>query len=227
MSQIYLFCLVLGGGLAGLSVLGDALDFDAGDVDADVDAGLDADVDAGAELAEAAAAGDAAEAVEAVDAAGGSEGAAEADADAEKLFSIRGLVYALFGFGLAGTVLGWLGFGPAEPATLALAGAAGLGSGWVTTRLVGWLRRSESGEHPGESSFEGRAARVILPIDATSPGRVRVRRGSRTYDLRALPYGDRAGAEPAEWDEVVVVEMREGVAYVAPLEDGEDLRLTS
>lgn len=218
MSQIYLFCLVLGGGLAGLSVLGDVLDFDAGDVDADLDAGLDADLDAGTDLAEAA---------EVAETAGDVDGAGDVDTQAEKLFSLRGLVYALFGFGLAGVVLGWVGFGPAEPATLALAGLSGLGSGWVTTRIVGWLRRSESGEHPGESSFEGRAARVILPIDAASPGRVRVRRGSRTYDLRALPYGDRPGAEASGWDEVVVVEMREGVAYVVPLEDGEDLRLTS
>lgn len=222
MSQVYLFCLVLGGGLAALSVLGDALDLGADvDVDApDVDA-AGAGVDADADLVEAGMeAGDAA-----AEALSGAEGEAP-DADAEKVFSLRGLVYALFGFGLAGTALGGLGWSPAAPATLAFSALAGAGSGWVTTRLVNWLRRSETGSHPGESSFEGRPGRVVLPLAPGSPGRVKVRRGERSYELRALPYDP--GADGARgWEEVVVVEMREGTAYVSPVDDAEELELSS
>ena len=45
-------------------------------------------------------------------------------------------------------------------------------------------------------------------------------RGEKTYDLRALPHPS-ASTEPrpGEWDEVMVVEMREGVALVAPVDD--------
>lgn len=194
MSQVYLFCLVLGGGLAALSVLGDALDV-GGDVDLDA-----ADVDA----AEAEA----------------------PDADAEKAFSLRGLVYGVFGFGLTGTVLGWLGYPAAAPTTLAFSGVAGVGSGWVTARLVGWLRSTETGGHAGERSFEGRPGRVVLPLEPGSPGRVKVRRGERSFELRALPY-DRDADDSGGWEDVVVVEMREGIAYVSPVDGADDLRLTS
>jgi len=208
MAQAYLFCLVLGGGLAVLSILGDVLDLGADEVDAAVDPGGGADV-ADADL-------DAAEAT-----------AGDVDSDAEKIFSLRGLVYGLFGFGLTGTVLGWLGFPPAGGTTVGLSAGAGLMSGWLTARVVGWIRRSESGARQGEGSFEGRVGRVVLPVGRDSPGRVRVRRGTRTYDLRARAYeAPEAGEDTTEWDEVVVVEMRDGIAYVAPVEDGE-LRLSS
>lgn len=235
MAQVYLFCLVLGGGLAALSVLGDALDMgadvevdadavDAADVDglSEVDADAVADLEAGADAVDAGAegAGAAAEAV----AAGGD--AADADADAEKVFSLRGLIYALFGFGLAGTVFGWLGHPATAPTTLVFSGAAGAGSGWVTTKLVNWLRGTETGGRRGQGSFEGRPGRVVLPLAPGSPGRVKVRRGERQYELRALPYDPEADGADG-WDEVVVVEMRDGVAYVSPLEDVEDLRLSS
>lgn len=228
MAQVYLFCLVLGGGFAALSVVGDALDIggevdvDAADVaaaDADaLEAGLDI-VDA--EVVEAGAEG--AEAAQEVLA--GPEGEAP-DADAEKIFSLRGMIYALFGFGLAGTALGWIGYPPAAPATIVLAGGAGLGSGWVTTRMMNWLRRSESGGREGQTSFEGQPGRVVLPLEPGSPGRVKVRRGARSYRLRALPY-DSTADDASGWEDVVVVEMRDGVAYVSPVDESEGLELSS
>lgn len=234
MSQVYLFCLVLGGGFAALSVFGDILDVDAADLDADAVDAVDAGLDATAEMVDAGLDGagdlvgggaDVGEAAPDELAEAGAEGPG-ADADAGKVFSLRGLVYGLFGFGLAGTVLGWLGYPPAAPATLALSGGAGLGSGWLTARLVGWIRSSETGGHEGERSFEGRPGRVVLPVEPGSPGRVKVRRGPRSYRLRALPY-DPAAEDTSGWEDVVVVEMRDGVAYVSPVDDGEELRLSS
>lgn len=207
MAQAYFFCLVLGGGLAALSVLGDVLDV-----------GADA-ADAGPDLAGEGAA-DAAEG--ALDAGG----AGDADTAAEKVFSLRGLVFGLFGFGLTGTVLGWAGFPPGAASTVGLSAGAGAASGWLTSRLVGWLRRTESGSRRDQGGFEGRAGRVVLPLSGDSPGRVRVRRGTRTYDLRARPYAPGEGGDAGEWEDVVVVEMKDGIAYVAPVEDGE-LRLSS
>ncbi|MFP3949285.1 MAG: hypothetical protein ACLFWG_11205, partial [Longimicrobiales bacterium] len=57
------------------------------------------------------------------------------------------------------------------------------------------------------------------------PGRVRVLREGRTFDLRALPHG-RPDSDPAEWTDVIVVEVRNGFALVVPDTDG-DLELGS
>lgn len=197
MSQVYLFFLVLCGGLAVLSVAGDFLETDVGDldVDADFDADVDADVDADA--------------------------AADADTAAEKIFSIRGMLYGLFGFGLTGTLLTAFGASAAAPVTVGVSAVSGAAAGWLVTRLVGWLRGSGSGARAGDTSFVGRTGRVTLPLEAGGEtGRVRVHRGEKTYDLRALPHPSAsAEAGPGEWDEVMVMEMREGVALVAPVDD--------
>lgn len=220
MFQVYLFFLVLCGGLALLSVVGDFLDADVGDVDADVEVDADLDLD-----------GDAAGGVEVdgaadADASGSAEGGV--DADAEKIFSIRGALYSGFGFGLVGTMLTLLGSPAASLTTVALSAGAGLGAGWTVTRLLSWIRSSEAGAHAADRTFEGRTGRMTLPIGERSTGRVRVMRGTRTHDLRALPHPSAGGGSaPDEWEDVVVVEVRDGVALVAPIEGDEldDLRL--
>lgn len=199
MLQVYLFCLVLFGGLAALSIFGDFLETDAVDLDVDADAGADADLDVGADV--------------------------EGHTAAEKIFSIRGGLYTLFGFGLAGTLLTLAGAPAGAPLTVGLSAGTGLAAGWLATRLLNWLRSGEAGGHAGDETFEGRMGRVTLALGSNGPGRVRVRRGERTHELRALPHPSSPGSPaPSDWDAVVVVEMRDGVALVAPL-DGEDLQL--
>lgn len=205
MYQVYLFCLVLAGGLAVLSAFGDVLDVDAGgDVDlgsgVDLDGGvdLDADVDPGA----------------------------DSGFDWARVLSLRGLLYSVFGFGLAGTLQVWLlDASPASPVTLATAVVAGFGLGWLTDRLVGLIRRVSTPDRVGDVGFEGCVGRVLVPIRDGSPGRVRVMRDGRTFDVRALPHG-RPDSDPSEWTDVIVVEVREGFALVVPDEEG-DLELTS
>lgn len=205
MYQVYLFCLVLAGGLAVLSAFGDLFDVDAGgDVDLgsgiDLDGGvdLDADVDPGA----------------------------DSGFDWARVLSLRGLLYAVFGFGLAGTLQVWLlDASPASPVTLATSVVAGLGLGWLTDRLVGLIRGVSTPDRVGDVGFEGCVGRVLVPIRGENPGRVRVMRGGQTYDVRALPHG-RPESDPSEWTEVIVVEVREGFALVIPDEEG-DLELTS
>ncbi|MFW6193879.1 MAG: hypothetical protein ACOC83_10375 [Gemmatimonadota bacterium] len=203
MFQVYLFFLVLCGGLALLSVLGDFLDTDVGELDVDVDADFDADFDAD------------------LDAEVDADADLEADTAAEKIFSIRGLLYSLFGFGLTGTLLTMAGAGAAAPATIGVSAGSGLAAGWIVTKLLSWIRGSEAGVRAGDSSFVGRAGRMTLPMESEGKsGRVRVRRGERTYDLRALPHpGASAADDPGEWEEVMVIEVREGVALVTPVDD--------
>lgn len=193
MAQVYLFFLVLCGGLALLSVLGDFLDTDVGDVDADVDADLDVEADADV----------------------------DADTGAEKIFSIRGLLYTLFGFGLTGTLLTTTGSPAAAPATIGISAGSGLAAGWMVTKLLNWIRSSEAGERAGDASFEGRPGRMTLPMAPEGEtGRVRVHRGERTYDLKALPHpGASTSTDPSEWEQVMVIEVREGVAFVAPVDE--------
>lgn len=207
MFQVYIFFLVLCGGLALLSVLGDFLDTDV----AESDAGLDFDADAGIE-------------VEAdLDLDAGADGGVRGSAvDAEKIFSIRGALYAGFGFGLVGTLLTLFGSPAGSPATIGFAAVTGLGAGWLVTRLLNWIRNSETGAYASDRTYEGRMGRMTLPITKESSGRVRIRRGDRTHDLRALPHPSAASsAPPDDWRDVMVIEVRDGVALVAPVESDE------
>lgn len=187
---IYLFLLVVGAGLAGLSLAGDVL---GGATDLDVDFELDV------------------------------EGGLEVDgASIWKAFSLLGLIYGAMGAGATGTILNLLWGGEQVVLTAAMSAGTGFAAGGLATVILNYLKRSGSGDLPSESSFEGLPASVSLPLREGVPGRIRVRRGSRKHVLRALPYGSppRDGDPPESWTHVVVVEVRSGVAYVAPVGPG-------
>ena len=211
MTSIFLFALILGGGLLAVSLLGDL--FGGGDVDldgdfdgldaelgADVDADLGGGVDAG-EVGSTLAVGDAPTDL----------------ASAIRIFSIRNLTYFLFAFG----GIGWLlvRFGPALPmaAITALALLGGLSAAGLAALLFGWLRATDSGGQADEASFVGCEGRVLLPVGHGKMGQVVVRRGDREHELRALPFDDRAGS-PERWLKVIVIEMDGGTARVSPIE---------
>jgi len=198
MLSAYVFCLVVGGGLAALSAFGDLFGADPVDADLDVDLAADADFDTG------------------VDADGGGHAAA--------VFSLRSLIFALFGFGGVGAVMTWLGSDPASPATIGLATSGGLLTGITIGAFLGYLKRSDSGARATEQRFIGMPARVTLPLGPESVGRIIVRRGDREHAVRALPHPGETSGDPETWTEVVVIEMRDGVAYVGPV-DPEDREL--
>ncbi len=217
MVAFYVFALVLGGGFLSLSLLGDLfgghgdidLNADAGALDTDL--GLDAghlDVEAGhLEL-------DAGHAE--VDTAGAAIHDVDASHAAAKIFSIRTITYSLFGFGAVGTLRTFVWPSSSSILTLVLAVVTGLLSGALINAAFGWVRRSESGALEGESSYAGLTGRVRLPI-AGSSGTVVVEKGGRWVELRALPHPSAVGeGDPADWTSIFVVEMRKGVAMVAP-----------
>jgi len=139
---------------------------------------------------------------------------------ATAIFSVRTLVYGLFGFGACGTALHvlWDGGRPLG-AGLAAVGT-GLVSGGLASVVFRSLRRTEAGMIEGEEAFVGATGRVALEIGPDSPGFVRVRRGQRRVRLRArlAPLVGPAGQALPEGREVVVVEMKDGVAAVAPVD---------
>lgn len=204
MLAIYIFCLVLGGSLMAVSVLGDV--FGDADVDLDLDTDMDFELDAGDLGADA--------------------GDLDVDAgdatDAVRILSIRTLIYTLFGFGAVGTLLSFLSSG-GFLATLAYAVGGGLLSGAVVTTVFNYLRRTDTGAQLSDATYVGLSGTVTLPLSAGSAGAVAVERGERRISLRALPHPSAAGSDPSTWKSVVVVEMDRGVARVAPVE--EDLTL--
>jgi hypothetical protein len=207
MSALYIFTLVLGGGFLLLSVLGGESD---GDVE--FDGGLDLG-DAG-DLELDGLAGDALEITgEAMEATGdlGDHG----QGAASRVFSIRTVVYALFGFGATGTILTQLGVGMLTSLTFAVLG--GLASGALVSMVFHFLVRTDSGAHPGDESLLGLTGAVTLPLAEGRPGLVAVERGDRRLSLRALPHSSARG-NPEEWTQVIVVEIERGIARVAPLE---------
>lgn len=204
MFAVYIFCLVLGGSLMAVSVLGDV--FGDADLDLDLDTDLDVELDA-ADL-------------------GVGAGDVDVDAgdatDAVKILSIRTLIYTMFGFGAVGTLLSFLGAG-GFLGILAFAVAGGLVSGAVVTTVFNYLRRTDTGAQLSDATYVGLSGRVTLPITEGSAGTVAVERGHRRVSLRALPHPSAVEGDPSSWTSVVVVEMDRGVARVAPVE--EDLAL--
>ena len=199
MMALYVFGLVLGGGFLAISLFGDLLG-GHGDVDLVSDAAPDFD--------------------------GGTDQTTggEHDGAAAKIFSVRTVTYALFGFGAVGALLTWLWSGGA-PATIAvLATGTGMASGAMVNVVFSWMSRSESGALEGDHAFEGHTGRVTLPI-AGSGGLIRVEKAGREVELRALPHPSASDrGDPAGWRRVVVVEMEHGVAGVAPLDNDQLLQ---
>ncbi len=218
MLALYWFSLIVGGGILAVSTLGDLFgghadvagghDLDMGGHDLDV-GGHDLEAGDGVQGAGAAMG----------HAAAGAHGA-DSTPHAARILSLRTLTYFLFGFGATGLLLtaSWAGFRP-FPAFVASA-LVGATTGALSVAIFGWLRRTEAGATAGEASFVGLPARVVLPLAAGRSGRVVVRRGDREYELRARPFETEAG-DSAGWGDVVIVDMRDGTAFVAPLESAQ------
>ncbi|MDT8340934.1 MAG: hypothetical protein RQ751_05430 [Longimicrobiales bacterium] len=132
-----------------------------------------------------------------------------------KIFSLRGLVYAAFGFGGAGTLLTLFGAGTVVTALAAV--VTGVGAGALVGAVFRYLNRTESGALPGDRSFAGARGRIVLPLTGGTPGAVVVARGGREIRLRALPHPSAPG-DAAGWSEILVVEVEEGIARVVPVE---------
>jgi hypothetical protein len=197
MLTVYIFCLVLGGGFLLLSLLSG----EGGEAEFELDGGLD--LEGGLELD-----------------AGDMDGAIDVDTDSEvaagKIFSLRGLIYGAFGFGATGALLTLL-----DLPQLAVAGssvAAGFLASALVTSVFNYLRRTESGALPGDRAFVGASGRVVLPLEAERAGAVVVERAGREIRLRALPHATGEG-DPAEWRQIMVVEVDRGIARVVPMKE--------
>jgi hypothetical protein len=191
MLGLYLFALVLGGGLLVLSLLGGDSDADAPDADFQADADVDAQADGGVGQSHFGAGG-----------------------LVLGLFKPRNLVFLLATFGVTGSLLTWLGVGRA--ATLTLAVAMGAAAMVLTHAVFTWIRRSDASvEVLSDSDLEGSIARVVLPLAPGVAGQVACLAGGREVYLTARLAAD--VSEPlATGREVVILRTGDGVAVVIP-----------
>jgi hypothetical protein len=194
MLTAYLVCLLAGGLLLAVSLLG------GGDADGDAEAGVGAEADVNADSVEA-----------------GSEAEGEAEGEgmvaAARFLSVRNLVFFTAFFGLTGTLLTLL----RADAVLTLAASVALGAAAAVAvqRLMDYLRRTESGALRSLATLGGARARVLVGLTRGRPGKVTVATGDGTQQLVARIH-ERASADRFEaGDTVVIVRFQDGVALVA------------
>jgi hypothetical protein len=69
---------------------------------------------------------------------------------------------------------------------------------------------------PDEDGLVGSMGTFVAPASTRAAGRVLIRRGSRTLEIAAKPAG--GVMVPRAWESVVVVDVFQGTALVAPVE---------
>ena len=137
------------------------------------------------------------------------------DFDWGKLLSLRNLTYLLFAFGATGVLLRLIFGGEKDLVTALAAGTTGVAAWFASATLFGYLKSSESGERPTDRMLVGRVGQVTLPLLTGGTGKVQVTRSGQTQELLAKPM-DENETNPQSWGTVVIVEMRDGIAFVAP-----------
>lgn len=138
--------------------------------------------------------------------------------DGYQILSLRNATYFLFAFGVTGVALNWMWGGTRDLIIALLASGIGVLGASISTFVFGWLRKSESGEMPGDRAWLGATAEVVLPLSAGGTGKIFMSRSGRSQEMLARPF-DSDAANPEQWSHVVVLEIRDGIALVAPNEE--------
>ena len=111
------------------------------------------------------------------------------------------------------------GGGGSPGLTAAIAGGMGLASGALISTVFGYLKRTESGTIRGEAALIGLSGEVVMSIPREGHGEVRIESGERKFRIRARADDLEAtgmALEPGR--SVVVVDVKQGVAIVAPVD---------
>ncbi len=140
------------------------------------------------------------------------------DFDDGSLFAYFSLgTMAFFGgfFGLTGLVLTGAGTGTAVTAALAL--IVGVIAAGTQRGLLQYVARTSSSSHLSDVDFAGKAATVLVPIQADHRGRILVQVGEERHQLTAeLAAGNRQTLDVGS--SVVVLSIEGGVARVSDLD---------
>lgn len=198
MTALYLFCLIVGGGLLIFSLFGSDTDAHAhGGIDADSSSAMDAHPDHGVDHAHDAHHW------------GGEWGIAR------EFLSVRALFYFLAGFGATGFLLE--SFTAASTGVAALwAVVTGLLAALAAAAIYWGVRSTESGMVPeGHDHLVGLPAQVVIPVIESRRGKVRVISGGREVELLARLYGPE-DADCPRGATVVIVDVVGDTALITP-----------
>jgi membrane protein implicated in regulation of membrane protease activity len=115
--------------------------------------------------------------------------------------SVRFWAFALLAFGLVGTLLTAFGFAERFVA-LGLAAASGVASGLFAVTVVSRLLNRSPQSMSSYGDVLGQVGRVVVPISAAGPGKVRVEVKGNTVDLIARAKETLDTGEPVVVEEV-------------------------
>jgi hypothetical protein len=146
------------------------------------------------------------------------------DTDWGRIFSLRNATYFMFAFGAVGVLLNFAWKGENGLLALIIAVATGLFAWGLSYAAFTYIRRTDSGDMPGDALLVGRVGEVSLPILKGGTGKIVVSKAGHTQELLAKPL-DEDAPDPETWNSVIVVDIRDGVALVEPLSE-EQYQLT-
>lgn len=191
MLPVYLFALIVGGGLLVFSLLVGAEGGDGAEADADGGDGIEPGV--------------------------AHADAHDGDwSGLQGFLSVRTLLYLLAGFGATGTLIELL-TDANSVASLLWAVMTGLVAAGAAGAIYAWVRASGSGEVPTDPDYlVGATARVLLAVDEGRRGKIVALQGGREIELLARLYGKEDEGCP-RGSEVVIVEVDGDTALVTPL----------
>ena len=205
---VYLFSLIVGGILLAASIF---LGGDHGDSDGDLGADADADADADAGFD-----------------ADGVDGAHDLHVDQDidthgapfliwALTSLRFWTFFLAFFGLTGLVFQGTGLIGSWLITLGL--SIGMGSlvGYLATGAIRWLSRDQSGQLASSGDYVGKSARVLVPVNGSSAGKVRLQLKGSTVDVLAISD---EGESFETQEEALIIDMDGTQARIARIHPG-------
>lgn len=192
MIWLYVAAAIFGGAFV-LAMMAGGLDID-GDVELDFD--TDVDIELGTEV--------------------DSDGFGDAAGDfLGSLLSFRSVVFFSMFFGLAGMVFNLLDY--TEPVPLVTGMGLGAVAAVVNTQLFRWVKHGEGSSQITNRELSGSRATVVVPLGTDRRGRIKAELEGETTFMVALPYSTTAKDHYDVGDTVVVVEIENGTARVAPL----------
>jgi membrane protein implicated in regulation of membrane protease activity len=131
------------------------------------------------------------------------------------LFSIRSLAFGALIFGVTGALgnLGGWGWG----LSLAVASVLGVLVWTSISWLFAYLKRTESGAPPGDSSWMGTEARLVVPFGGDGVGRIEFMAGGQLSELAARRSPDFSHAPPDSFHRCIIDQVVDGTALISPL----------
>lgn len=128
------------------------------------------------------------------------------------IFSIRNIVFFAAFFGIGGLLFELVGAGGVV--AFVLAAGVGFGAAIMNHRLVRYIRNTDSDSTVTDDRIAGSMAQVVLPIGAERKGRVTADVDGHRINLVALPYRPTEDSMFEVGDQVVIVSVENGSAYV-------------